>query len=109
MQLQQSNNVFYNVHTDKGAYFGWGLNKDTKKDIYTSGALWSCRYTRVHTYGLPHTIFTRQHTPVTPKAPSIYYFISSVDLWQLQWLQITTFYLQPRGKHLGEVYSGSLE
>lgn len=59
MQLQESNNMFYNVHTDKCEHFGWSLTNDgrsrvhTKKDVATSK--WSpmkvsgsiCTHTRI--------------------------------------------------------------
>lgn len=35
MQLQQSNNMFYNMHTDKCEHFGRSLNKDGRSRVYT--------------------------------------------------------------------------
>jgi hypothetical protein len=36
MQLQQSNNVFYNAHSDKHGHFGWSLNKNGRGQVHTN-------------------------------------------------------------------------
>lgn len=65
MQLQQRNNVFYNVHTDKCKHFGWSLKKDTKKGHIQVESYESIGIQGTHTWIATHNFYKTTHSSRT--------------------------------------------